>query len=419
MGARWFKLVAWILAASMTPLATATNFKAEVGFEVRAFPDQGARTDEQLFPAAWTELEWFTSWNGGDDALTLVSGFWWDAEDDERTHADLRELSWLHLGEGWELRSGVRRVFWGVAESQHLVDIINQSDLVLALDGEEKLGQPMVNLSVERPYGIFDFFLLSGFRERTFPGVDGRVGPPFPVDGAEYESDREEGHLSWALRWTHYIGDWNFAVSHFSGTSREPQLRPAIALVGGVPTPTESLVAHYPTIDQTGLEAQYLAGGWVWKLEAISRSGFFTPRYAAAVFGFEFTQGGVRGTRSDLGWVVEYNWDERGDSAQNQVFEQDVFVAARWVANDLRGTEGLLGVYLDPETRERVWWLEASRRLNSDWKLVVEGRAFAGGHPLPTDFARLVAALSAPDVDNKTGYLQQDDFVRFQLIRYF
>ncbi|MDD7885073.1 hypothetical protein [Flavivirga sp. 57AJ16] len=34
-----------------------------------------------------------------------------------------------------------------MTESNHLVDIINQTDAVETFDGEEKLGQPMVQLS--------------------------------------------------------------------------------------------------------------------------------------------------------------------------------------------------------------------------------------------------------------------------------
>ena len=79
------------------------------------------------------------------------------------------------VGDGeWELRVGVDRVFWGVAESQHLVDIINQVDFVEHPDGESKLGQPMVHLTWSGDWGALELFGLSGHRARTFPGP---VGP--------------------------------------------------------------------------------------------------------------------------------------------------------------------------------------------------------------------------------------------------
>ena len=46
------------------------------------------------------------------------------------------------------MRLGLRKVYWGVTESQHLVDVINQTEGVENLDGEDKLGQPMLNLAL-------------------------------------------------------------------------------------------------------------------------------------------------------------------------------------------------------------------------------------------------------------------------------
>ncbi len=101
-----------------------------------------------------------------------------------------RELSWQLVSRSWELRIGVRKVFWGVAESQQLVDIINQTDLVENVDGEDKLGQPMVNIALIRSWGTVDFFLLPWFRERTFPGQVGRLrfAQPVDTDNPAYES---------------------------------------------------------------------------------------------------------------------------------------------------------------------------------------------------------------------------------------
>jgi len=45
---------------------------------------------------------------------------------------------------------GINSVFWRVVESNHLVDILNQTDLIEDIDGEEKLGQPMISLSTQQ-----------------------------------------------------------------------------------------------------------------------------------------------------------------------------------------------------------------------------------------------------------------------------
>ena len=63
-------------------------------------------------------------------------------------HGDIRELAYVHASDDWELRLGIRKEFWGVTEFQHLVDVINQTDGVEDFDGEDKLGQQMVNLII-------------------------------------------------------------------------------------------------------------------------------------------------------------------------------------------------------------------------------------------------------------------------------
>ena len=112
----------------------------------------------------------------------------------------------------------------------------------------------MVKVSFEKEWGTVDAFWLPYFRERTFAGPDGRFNLPFEVvtGRAEYESGAEEWHSDFALRYSHYIDDFDFAVSHFSGTSREPILQ--VRFDGFTPI----LVPFYQTIDQTGLELQYL-----------------------------------------------------------------------------------------------------------------------------------------------------------------
>ena len=60
-----------------------------------------------------------------------------DSADSSRSHFDLRELNYLWLGDAGELSVGIGKVFWGVAEFVHLVDIINQTDLVENIDEEE------------------------------------------------------------------------------------------------------------------------------------------------------------------------------------------------------------------------------------------------------------------------------------------
>jgi len=317
--------------------------------------------------------------------------------DRERTHGDVRELGWSWASESWELRLGVHRVFWGIAESNHLVDIINQTDLVENPDGEDKLGQPMANLSLVRPWGTVDLFVLPWFRERTFPGTRGRLrsNPPVEVEEANYESDAKEHHVDFAIRYALSVGGVDFGLYQFRGTNRAPRLEGRIRQDG-----TLALTPHYELIDQTGTDVLYAWESWLFKLEAIYQSGA-GEAYAAVVGGFEYTLTGVAGSEMDLGLLSELHFDSRGDAALTP-FNRDVFAGFRLAANDTAGTQALAGVVADVESGGLLYNLEVERRLNERWKLNLELRAFASRGRF-----------------DLFSVMDRDDYLSLEIARYF
>ncbi|MFK7915456.1 MAG: hypothetical protein AB8B93_16190 [Pseudomonadales bacterium] len=391
-------------------ITTRTEF--DLGLQTRSYAQAGQHDQSRWQLSASGQFDWFRSWGGDRHALTVTPFFRLDSEDDERTHFDLREGFYSYIGDRFEWHLGARQVFWGVTEFKHLVDIVNQTDLVENIDGEDKLGQGMVQLSLSRDWGVLDLYLLAGNRERTFPGEQGRLrfGLPVAVDDARFESSAGRQRLDGAIRWSHYAGPLSWGLHHFSGTSRDP------LLLLSTPTGTTDfeLVPYYQVIDQTGVDAQLLLGDWAWKLEAITRSGD-GDRYGAANLGVERTLVGVFGSRADLGVVLEYLFDERGDDAHNTLFERDLAVGARWAFNDAADSQALLGVIWDTRTDEYVVSLEASRQLGQDWQLLIEGRAFAGAPTL--DGAAQLAAFV--DGSAKSAFLQRDDFLQLELRRFF
>ena len=54
--------------------------------------------------------EFYWSWNEGNDSLEFVPSARLDEHDEERTHGDVREFSWVHVSDNWESRIGIRRV---------------------------------------------------------------------------------------------------------------------------------------------------------------------------------------------------------------------------------------------------------------------------------------------------------------------
>ncbi|HEY5646086.1 MAG TPA: hypothetical protein VIS76_09105, partial [Pseudomonadales bacterium] len=288
-----------IPAAARGERAAVQLLDLDIGAQARTFFSDGLDGQSRFHPSVSIQLEYYRAWDDERQSLTFTPFYRYDAEDDERSHFDLREGFWTMVGDDWDLSLGVKQVFWGVTEFNHLVDVVNQTDLVEDIDGEEKLGQPMAHLSLVRNWGIIDLHVLTGFRERTFPGVEGRPRYYLPVDEdlAAYQSGDEDGRIDGALRWSHHVGALEFGIYHFRGTSRAPLF--------DVVTDADGqgwLRPYYPVVDQTGLDAQAIHGDWAFKLEAITRSNF-PDRYYAFTTGFERTLVGAFGTRADLGLV--------------------------------------------------------------------------------------------------------------------
>ena len=320
-----------------------------------------------------SEIEFYQGWNDDQDSLLFKPYFRIDQHDDERTHFDIRELVWQHVQDDWELRAGISKVFWGVNEANHLVDIINQDDQVDDINGEPKLGQPMINLSLIRNWGVVDFFILPGFRERTFPGEEGRLRGPVPVatDHAQYESAAGNKHVDFALRWNHTIDDYDIGIYYFQGTNRDPHFIPALDDHG-----EPELIPYYDQINQFGLDFQATLEEWLWKLEMIQRKDQI-DNFAAVSGGFEYTFVGIFDSAADFGIIMEYSWDERGDPTILH-FQNDIMIGGRFTANDVQNTELLAGVVQDLKYSELYsFQVEASRRLGDDWKLSMELRFFS------------------------------------------
>ena len=255
----------------------------------------------------------------------------------------------------------------------------------------------MVHLSVPRDWGVLDMFVLPWFRERTFPGQKGRLRPELKIDTdhARYESGAEEHHVDFAVRYSHTIGDWDFGIYNFTGTSREPTL-----LVETNKNGRPILIPYYEQINQTGIDAQLVTGDWLWKLEGLYRTGQ-EEDFFAGVGGFEYTFVNVAESRMDLGMIGEYAYDERGEEATT-VYDNDVMFGVRLMVNDADSTELLAGLIQDVGSSARGVKLEASRRFGSNWRLSIEAWSF----------------FNLPE-DDLYYSLQDDDFIRVQLAYYF
>ncbi|MDH3387596.1 MAG: hypothetical protein OEN02_06790 [Gammaproteobacteria bacterium] len=382
----------------LTSAGARAEFSGNVAVEGQAF-GESAQFDQQFDSNVTLSFEprWNGEWNDADDLWSLELFLRADDGDAGREHADIREALWLRIDGDNEWRVGINTMFWGVAESQHLVDVINQIDQVEGIDGEDKLGQPMIHLKRYQDWGVLDFLVLPGFRERTFQSAAGRLRTPLVVDTeqAAYESSDEERHVDYAFRFSQTYGDLDLGVSWFRGTSRDPLLLPGSDRDGN-----PVLIPFYQQMAQLGVDAQWIYRDWIWRLEFIRREARSND-YGAYVAGFEYTFYGIVETDIDFGTLVEYSADSRPEG-EGGAFDHDIFVGGRFGFNDAQSSEILAGFVIDTENRGRSFRVEGSRRFGASWKGTLELQTF-----------------SNIDADDLLAALQNDDYLLLEMAYYF
>jgi hypothetical protein len=235
------------------------------------------------------------------------------------------------------------------------------------------------------------------FRERTYPGKDGRLRFPLVTDGnPSYQSSDEQHRIDYAARYSHYIGRWDFGIAYFNGTGREPRFE--------FSDNGTRLVPQYDLIKQVGTDIQFTHDAWLWKFEGLWRSQR-GDKFLAAIGGFEYTFFQTFETDADLGLLLEYSYDGRDDNpsdAPPTPFESVFFLGARLALNDVQSSEVLAGWSIDPGESSSTLVVEAERRLKQHWSAEMEGRWFRQSEDN--------AILSST---------KKDSYITFRLIRYF
>ena len=246
----------------------------------------------------------------------------------------------------------------------------------------------MVHFTWSSDWGVMEILGLPYHRARTFPGQAGRLRLPFVVEAeqVEYESEAEERHVDFAARYSHSFGLLDMGVSAFNGTSREPYFHNFLLQPPPPPPPCDvrlgvSLVPCYEQIRQFGLDAQLTVGSWLFKLEAIQRTGARNLRgreedYVASVLGGEYTFYSVFGSVADLSLLGEWNYDGRGRNAtpsrSPNTLENDLFFAARLAFNDVQSSEIVASMLGDVDRSTRTLAVALERRIAERWSANLE-----------------------------------------------
>ena len=385
-------LVAWPV------LAGAQDFSGNIAAEAIGFPNP-AKFPNQLSDDLSLSFQprLAGDWNEGDDNWSVELFMRAGSKDENCNHFDVRELLWLHLSGDNEWRVGVNTMFWGVTETRHLVDVINQIDLVEGIDGEDKLGQQMIHLKHYEDWGVLDFLVLPGFRERNFPGERGRPRFPLIVDESQtiYESADGKDHIDYSFRFSQTYNELDIGLSFFKGTNRQPELIPGLGATGA-----PVLIPVYLQMTQYSIDAQLTTEEWLWKLEVIHRDTK-TRSYQAFTGGFEYTFYSVFDSDINLGTLAEYSYNGP-EAPKRDVFDNDLFLGARLAFNDAASTDLLAGYVVDIEKGSQTFRLEASRRFGDSWKGTLEMQLF----PYTAD-------------DDLLVIFEDDDYLLLELARFF
>ena len=345
------------------------EFELEIEGEYRYFYNKPIfEGQKNNFPSMAFTPKYTLEWNKGYESINFT-GFFRIDRDKQRTHWDVRELYYQKAKGNWELNIGLKKVYWGVTESAHLVDVINQTDQTESFDGEEKLGQPMLQYTLLTDnLGSFDFYYLPYHRKRDFTGEKGRLRFSEVLNKNEvgYESSAQEWRQDMAFRWSHYIGAFDFGVSHFYGNGREPLF---------TFDASGTINAFYPIINQTGIDIQWTQNAFLWKLESIYRTSK-NQDFLAVVAGLEYTFSNIDNNGLDIGLLTEYLYDERDEFALSSL-QNDVFFGSRIAFNDSKDTSILIGGIADLKNSSKIFSMEASRRMSDTWTASLEARIFS------------------------------------------
>lgn len=360
----WLVLMHLVLPAS-TVKAQATG---QVGVADRFFSGGSPGGLSRHEPGLFLNARWQVK------SLIAAGSAWLSPGHPGAALLDVDELGWRLTRNRWQLGLGVREVYWGVVESQSIADLINQRGPDQSTRGDQKLGQPMVDVALTGIWGRAELYFLPVFRPRPFRGRAGRLWSSLPVDESRpiFAPGAGRRHVDWAARWSRRFGTWDVAASYFRGVARDPQFESVPGHRGGW-----ALSPHYDLSDQLGFDVQWTRGPWLWKLELMGRDRAGSQDVAVA--------GGVEFAFADyLSVFLEYLFDGRGPAVTTS-FEHDVSIGARLLYQDGQVSAG---GFIDQRSANTILWLEARRRLSSGMSLNLDARGFLGREAREPPLAR-------------------------------
>ena len=370
------------------------SYKTELGIDYRIFPEKSSRypndQSSQFSGFLKPELELFPSDSNFEYKFTSLLRN--DSSDDARDYFEIKELFVQYVDDNFDLTIGSIQNFWGVTESAHIVDIINQKDFREDLDGEEKLGQPSIRYRRYYDMDLFSFYIMPYFRERPTSTFNKRFSSELPVNSSSlFPGSASKNHIDFSTRFQKNFGNNDIGLIFFRGNSRDPI----------VTIENFNVVNTYKIINFIGLDYQYTSEDLLIKLETTNTNGF-GKSYNSTVFGFEKLVPSIF-NRIEVNTLLEFQFDDRNISeAPATSFDDDIFFGFRFNLNDVNDTQFLIGSNIDTNDASSFSILEGSRRFLDSYKLSLTYRGFNNYNN-----------------DQPFYFLKNDDYINLNISKFF
>ena len=352
---------------------------AAMGARLYQHPDEPGRESHRA------ALRLSPEWRWADGAWQFVASPVLDAEGagNGRSQVGFDALHVAARVDGMSFKAGLSKLFWGVTESRHLVDVVNPPDLAHHYAAEQRLATAMLYLALPTPAGQLETLLLPWERDPRFPGPHGRPRTALPIGG---EVNHPNGRPpAFATRLTVSRGDFDAHLYFFRGLDRETVLtvRPRPQ------APPNELAAVRRLVRQWGADLQVPVGNLLVKSEMTYRSGY-SHGFLSGVAGGEYAMSGIGGSVVDVTLLGEYQFDRRPADAPLTALRHGAYAGVRVALNDPDSTEFKFGVIVETATGARVWRADGSRRVATNWTVEAALSVFqnARGSAVLQDYRR-------------------------------
>lgn len=340
--------------------ASPWQFKGNAALGARLYISPNEPTKESDRFALRLAPEW--RWAESGKTIVISPALYVEGANNGRTRFDLNELYFsTRMGETI-IKTGISRLFWGVTESRHLVDVVNPPDLAHNYAAEQRLSTAMLYVTHPTPIGQLETLLLPWERDPKYPGTAGRPRTELPINNTVEHTNGTPP--AFAARLAISQGDYDTHIYFFRGLDRETVLA---ARTQGLAAPTE-LTPTRRLVRQWGADLQVPTGNFLVKSELTYRSGY-SRNFFSGVAGGEYALNGINGSVVDVNLLGEYQFDLRPADAPLTTPSHAVYGGFRVALNDAASTEFKFGVVAETASGARIWRGNASRRIAKNWTI--------------------------------------------------